>query len=131
MDQQQYNSYNTNPATSAQPTPAPRPNPVQVPTPGTPVYGSASGVPAKGKKIGPIMIVLVVVLILIIAAVYFFASSTGNSQPLPYESTPNVDATPSTQTSVSEQPVMGTSDDPQSLQADLQAATEGLNDVNF
>ncbi|MDE2233307.1 MAG: hypothetical protein KGJ90_04220 [Patescibacteria group bacterium] len=82
------------------------------------------------KKVGPIIATLVIVLVLIIAALYLFASRLNNQQQTP--STANtagvgISATP--QQSV--QPITNKADDVQSLQADLNKATQGLDSQNF
>src|SRR5690242_16756626 len=93
-------------------------------TPISPMQGRP--MPANGqKKVGPIIATLVIVLILIIAALYLFASRI--NQP----SLPSDTSTDSASASQSVQPVTGTSDDPHSLQNDLNNSTTGLDKQNF
>ena len=84
------------------------------------------------KKVGPIIATLVIVLVLIIAALYLFASRI-NKEPVPTDTsaamttndTNNEPAAPTVA------PVTGTSDDPASIQADLNASTNNLDQQNF
>ena len=97
-------------------------------TPITPTYTTAS----KHKKVGPIIAVLVIVFILVIAALYLFASRLNDTQaPLDTSqvaATNTVDDTISLETVT---PITNTADDPQSLQNDLDAATQGIDSQNF
>ena len=81
------------------------------------------------KKVGPIIATLVIVLVLIIAALYLFASKvsqrTGADQMT--DPTMNEQAT-DTQTV---QPVTNNSDDLNSIQTDLNASTNGVDNQNF
>jgi len=74
--------------------------------------------PVQHKKIGPIIGILVIVIILIVAALYLFGSKVNN-----IESVSN--------NSQSVQPITNNSDDVSSLQADLDASTDGLDNQNF
>ena len=81
--------------------------------------------PMAHRKVGPIITVLVIVLILIIGALYLFASKTNAPAP---ENTMTNDATAASQ---EVQPVTNTSDDVSSIEADLNASTQGLDQQNF
>lgn len=78
------------------------------------------------KKVGPIIATLVIVLVLIMAALYVFATRI-NKEPVPTDTstTAAVDQSPSVQA------VTNTTDDPASLQSDLNASTKGLDQQNF
>lgn len=73
------------------------------------------------KKVGPIVVILAVVLILIIGALYLFSSSVTK--------TPSIEEQANVVETV--QPVTNTSDDVQTLDADLNASIEGLDQTNF
>lgn len=73
------------------------------------------------KKIGPIVVVLAVVLILIIGALYLFASGINK--------TPTLEQEADVQEIV--QPITNTSDEVQTLDADLNAAIEGIDVQTF
>jgi hypothetical protein len=80
-------------------------------------------VPSENKKnIGPIIATLVIVLILIVGALYVLASHI-SQQTLP------ADALNTSSTTV--QVITNKSDDVNSLQSDLNSATDGLNNQNF
>lgn len=79
------------------------------------------------KKIGPIIAILTIVLVLIIAALYLFAASLNK---------PPIDADMGTPASMTTEvqsvaPVTNTSDDVTSIEADLNASTDGLDSSNF
>ena len=79
------------------------------------------------KKVGPIVAILAVVLILVIGALYIFASKV-NQNAVPTDSS----TTAQDQSAPQEvQPVTNKSDDADSLQADLNVATQGLDGQNF
>ncbi len=73
------------------------------------------------KKAGPIIAILIIVLILIIASLYMFASRV-TQEPVPMD-----DSEPT----ASVEPVTNTSDEVSDIEADLDAATNGLEDQNF
>ncbi len=101
-------------------------SPVARPTSMPPVPPNLPVTANGPKKVGPIVATLVVILILIIAALYFFASRI-NTPPVPMD---NVGTTTATdQTSV--KPVTNSANDPASLQSDLNASTNGLDQQNF
>ena len=76
------------------------------------------------KKIGPMISILVIVLVLIVACLYILASKINNS-PLPEDVTTYTSSvTNSVQPTVA--PVTNTSDDLNSLQNDLNKATNGI-----
>jgi HAMP domain-containing protein len=77
------------------------------------------------RKVGPIIGTLVIVLILIIAALYLFASRV-NQEPTPSDSSSDAAAVSQTV-----EPITGTADDASSLEADLNRATQGLDNQNF
>ena len=89
------------------------------------------------NKVGPIIAILVVVLILVIAALYAFGSLLNKNQTPPLNITSslvapgsnNIPSTPSTTQTVA--PITNNADDPQSLQNDLNAATQGVDSQNF
>ena len=85
----------------------------------TPIMPNASA--SEHKKVGPIISILVIVLILIIGALYLFASKI-NQQSNP---------TGANQAQQSVQAITNKSDDINDLQADLNAATQGLDNQNF
>ena len=74
------------------------------------------------KKIGPIIFTLVIILIVIFAVLYIFASRT-SVETIPTDATMiNVQ-----ESTTSVKTISNTSDDPASLQADLEASTKGLS----
>jgi hypothetical protein len=77
------------------------------------------------KKVGPIIATLIIVLILIIAALYMFASRL-NQQAVPTDDMTDLGTT--TQTV---QPITGKSDDINSIQTDLNASTNGVDQQNL
>ena len=83
--------------------------------------------PPEHKKVGPIVAILVVVLLLIIGALYIFASRM-NQQPT---DTTNEVANENITTQASVQPVTNTADDVDSIEADLNASVNGLDEQNF
>ncbi len=86
-----------------------------------------SPAPQGDKKVGPIIASLIIVLVLIFAALYVFASRI--TQPIiPDDSTGD---TEQATTSNSVKPVTSTSTDVKSMQADLNASTNGLDNKNF
>ncbi len=85
------------------------------------------------KKVGPIIATLVIVLVLVIAALYLFASRI-NQQSAPIDAAASTNTAPQQTTasqSQSVQPVTNNSDDIQSIQADLNASTNGVDSQNF
>ena len=87
--------------------------------------------PHAHKKVGPIIGTLVIILILVIAALYIFASHV-NQQALPTDaSTQGASASQASADQQSVQPVTNKADDVQSLQADLNASTNGVDNQNF
>jgi flagellar basal body-associated protein FliL len=80
---------------------------------------------SEHKKIGPIISTLVIVLVLIIAALYIFASKVSQHA--------NTDAMTDSAASSSQtvQPITNDSDDVQSIQADLNASTRGVDNQSF
>lgn len=90
-----------------------------------------NNIPMEHKKIGPIIAILVIVLILIIGALYLFASRI-NQQQAPIDTTvANVSTTESVVVPQTVTPVINKSDDVNSLQSDLNSATNGLDNQNF
>ncbi|MFA6554405.1 MAG: hypothetical protein WCS89_02740 [Candidatus Paceibacterota bacterium] len=130
------------PSTPVQPFTAPAPirpsTPIQQPTPTNtvpPIYTANNGNVVKNtpKKVGPIVAGLVVIIILIVVALYILASRV-NQQSTPVDNTTAIndlistDTTPVvTETPAEIKPVTGTSDDLQSLQADLDTSIEGVD----
>ena len=84
--------------------------------------------PTGHKKVGPIVTVAVVVLLLIVAALYLFASKI-NRNTVPVDSTVATNDTSDEAQTV--QPVTNKSNDIQSIEADLNASTQGLDAQNF
>lgn len=82
----------------------------------------------ENKKVGPIVASLVIVLVLIFAALYLFAAKVSQHNAADNITDPTVSSTSSTQ---SVQPVTSDSDDLQSIQADLNASTNGVDQQNF
>lgn len=96
------------------------------------------------KKLGPIMATFVIVIILVAAGLYIFASQMNKQQP-PTTTTPanldiNTQVRASQQSQAQDQtpapsptiaPVTSKSTDVNSLQADLNASTNGLDGQNF
>lgn len=79
------------------------------------------------KKIGPIIAILVIILVLVIGALYIFASNI-NKQSAPIDSIGQTNGSPV----VSEvKPITNQADDIDSLEADLNASTKGLDGQNF
>ncbi len=72
------------------------------------------------KKVGPIVATLIIVLILIIAALYLFASKI-NQPAVPTDNSP----------AVADQGANTAATDGNSLQSDLNGATNGLDKQNF
>jgi cytoskeletal protein RodZ len=94
------------------------------------------------KKIGPIVAVLVIVIVLVIGAIYLFASNMNRATPTNYIDsgiTQQQDTSTNTSDSVtpapaeprSVAPVTNTSNDTASLEADLDASTNGLDSQDF
>lgn len=126
----------------SQPAPTPAPiqssTPVQSPAPANnivPPNFTVGNMPKSGnsKKVGPIVAGLVVIIILIVVALYVLASrvnqqatpidnTTATNNSIPTDTTPLVPAT-----EVEVKAVTGTADDLQSLQADLNASTNGVD----
>jgi len=79
------------------------------------------------KKVGPIVTVLVIVLILIIGALYLFASRLNQNGDVSDTMTDSDYAT----SAPTVQPVTNQSDDVNSMNADLNASTKGLDNQNF
>lgn len=77
------------------------------------------------KKTGSMIAILAIILVLIIAALYFF--SVGSDDQVPQ----NTAADTTAQSTATVQPVTGTSDDVSTLEADLNASIEGLDEQNF
>lgn len=84
--------------------------------------------PSENKKVGPIIAILVVVLILIIGAIYLFASRVNQQVPSDTNIADNslTSSQPETVT-----PVTNKADDINSIEADLNASTNGLDNQNF
>jgi len=82
------------------------------------------------KKVGPIVATLIIVLVLIISALYLFASRI-NQSGLPTDADTASDRYGDDNVATSVQAVSGTSTDIQSLQTDLNASTNGLDQQNF
>ena len=109
--------------------------PPVTPTINTPSYSPVNN---NHKKVGPIIAILVIVLVLIIAALYLFASRI-NQQTTPI----NTENPPVTKTVISNNEaaattatqsvpiITNTSDDLQSMQNDLDASMNGLDNQNF
>ncbi len=91
------------------------------------------------KKMGPIVAIIVVVLALIVAAVYIFSSKSSYSvdsyketYTAPVDTLNKMDTTSYTETtSQSVTPITSQSNDPQSLENDINASTNGLDEQNF
>ncbi len=88
------------------------------------------------KKVGPIIAILVIVLVLIVAALYLVASRIGQqSAPVDQTSasreTINPSADQQSNAGQSVQPVTNNSDDVTSIQADLNASTNGMDSQSF
>ena len=92
-----------------------------------PITPSASAHGEPGKKVGPIIATLIIVLILIIAALYMFASRLNQQQALNGDGTMGLNDATTTQV----QPVTNKSDDVNSIQADLNTSTKGLDAQNY
>ena len=76
------------------------------------------------KKVGPIVAVLIIVLILIIAALYLFAARI-NREAVPSDNNTSAGQNQTVQ------PITNKADDVDSLDADLDAATNGVDSQNF
>ena len=104
-----------NPQNPQQPMPTPAP---------------MSPMPVEHKKVGPIIAILIIVLILVIGALYLLASKVNQQQiPAPTDNAAVNSAASATPMEV--QPVTSKADDMSSLQADLDASTQGLDAQNF
>ena len=101
------------------------PNSQQPPVDNATLPGTDNG----HKKVGPIVATLVIILILIIAALYLFASRV-NQQPIPTD-TASVAVDSSSTDTQTVAPINNSADDPQSLQNDLNSATNGVSSQNF
>lgn len=116
---------------------------MQQPVPMPPTFTPPPSLPTNGgRKVGPIIAILVIVLVLVVAAVYLFASrvnqaastpattddTSKSDAPIMYDNTPTQTGS-SSQTTV--QPVTDKSTDPASLENDLNASTNGLDNQNF
>ena len=128
MDQNQQNPMGSSPMSSQAPVSNPSPTPSSMPS-------SAPMSTHEGKKVGPIVASLVIVLVLIIAALYLFASRV-NKEPVPTDNdtvpavnTTNASAAVQSQPSVPT--VSNNSDDPASLQTDLNASLKNVDQQNF
>ena len=99
-------------------------DPINNQTQPSPVPPTSSN--GEQKKVGPIIATLIIVLILIIAALYMFASRI-NQQAIPTDDNTLADQGTTTQV----QPVTGKSDDINSIQADLNASTKGVDQQSF
>lgn len=98
-----------------------------------PVSSVPNNTPAEHKKVGPIIGALIIVLILIIGALYLFASRI-NQEQVPVDTTVaenNLNNTAAATVPQTVQPVTNNADDVNSLQADLNASTNGLDNQNF
>ncbi len=88
------------------------------------------------RKVGPIVATLVVVVILVIVAIVLFASRT-NQQVMPTGSVSNASASSTasydqaSSTAPTVKPITNTADDVQSLQNDLDKATQGVGSQKF
>ncbi len=131
------NQQNPQSAPIVPPAPAPAPVPLPPTAPQAPRASYPTAIAGNGqKKVGPIIAILVIVLILIVAALYLFASRI-SQQSAPVDQTsasrettnPNADQQSSANQSV--QPVTNNSDDVNSIQADLNVSTNGLDSQNF
>ena len=87
----------------------------------TPVGGG------EPKKTGLVVITLVVILILILGALYLFASKS-DSPSVPGD---DYDAVPLRNDEQAVQPITNDADDISSIEADLDASVEGLDEQNF
>ncbi len=88
--------------------------------------------PAEHKRVGPIVAILTIVLILVIGAIWLFASRMNKEQPT--EDTNMVNNSMDTSASAEPEtitPVTNTADDVDSINADLNASTKGLDGQNF
>ena len=104
----------------------------QNPAPQTaPQMGTQSAPQQESKKVGPIVGILVLVLVAVIIALYMFASRI-SQEGNPTDSTNDTSAqVTATQTGPAVQAVTNKADDPQSLQDDLNSATNGLDSQKF
>ena len=107
-------------------------NPENQPAPVAPMNQpmNAPRQPQEHKKVGPIITVLVIVLILIIAALYFFAVKINQQGTTDGMTAADSDASSSAQDQTV-QPVTNQSDDVNSMNADLNTSTKGLDSQNF
>lgn len=94
----------------------------------SPAQGTSMG--NGHRKVGPIVATLIIVLVLIIAALYLFASRL-NQQAAPADTTATSEVDLTATATQSVQPITNTANDPQSLQNDLNKATNGLDSQNF
>ena len=114
-----------------QSTPSSSPMPQSAPMTSAPKMTSPVMNASAPKKVGPIVAILVVVLILVIGALYLFASKMNQAPAVPTDTNvagSNADTSMAPQTV---QPVTNKSTDVNSLQADLNASTQGLDAQNF
>jgi hypothetical protein len=100
------------------------------PQPETSTNNVASGVPTTSnhKKVGPIIAVLAVLLVLVIFGLYLAASSINKQIPTDDTGLPLDNSVQAMQTVI---PVTNTADDPSSLQKDLDASLNGIDNLQF
>ncbi|MEI6304982.1 MAG: hypothetical protein WCP09_03145 [Candidatus Taylorbacteria bacterium] len=92
---------------------------------------------SKNTKIGPIITAFAIIIVIVVALLYILGSRANKTAPvLPENSSvassqilPVVDG--SSQTATSVQPIIGTDDDLQSIQNDLNQSTTGMDSQNF
>ena len=89
---------------------------------------------SEHKKVGPIIAILIIVLILVIGALYLFASHVNRGQPSVDTNVANNTVDTNSNASMEPQtvaPVTNNSDDVDSINADLNSATKGLDNQTF
>jgi len=91
-----------------------------------PIDQSGPVTPSDHKKIGPIVSILVVILVLIIGALYIFASRINN-----FSSPDTMPADENAIPTETVKPVINTSDEIDSIEADLEGSIQGLDSQNF
>lgn len=85
---------------------------------------------STSRKSGLMVAIIVIVLVLVVAALYLFASNMGSGAPT-QETVMTASDYEGLSSGQSVQPVTNMADDVQSLQNDLNAATQGLDGQNF
>lgn len=96
-----------------------------------PVAPTSTPVAHEHRKVGPIVAILVIIIVLVAAAIYLFASRTNKEPATDMANQATQGQTQDQQASASVTPVTNSSDDVGSIEADLNASVNGLDEQNF